>query len=391
MGKRNQRLWTAVLLLAMLAIALALLSTWKNNPGKKDTDTAARAEQETKPESQEGVHAAPTEDEEQKIAEEPEETAQEVSVVIAGDVLLSNYVLQNYQASGISGVLDEGLLAELGNADIALVNEEFPFSTRGSQAEDKQFTFRVDPKYVSVFQDMGVDMVTIANNHVLDYGDKALEDTMDTLEQGGILYAGAGMDKERAMRLQVMEVGGMRIGLLAASRVIPVTSWNIENHQPGLLCTYDPSLLLEAIQQSRAQCDYLMVYAHWGIERNTVPEEYQRTLAKQYIDAGADAVIGSHPHVLQGIEYYEGKPIFYSLGNFIFNQSIEETMAIRLVIRGGEEDAVEVRILPAHASNAKTELLDEGDRAGFYRNLEEISYRVSIDADGVVTPWVLVE
>ena len=87
-----------------------------------------------------------------------------------------------------------------------------------------------------------------------------------------------------------------------------------------MLTTYDPKILVDEIKKLREQCDYLVVYVHWGIERSERPEDYQRSLGKQYIDAGADVVIGSHPHVLQGVEYYKGKPIVYSLGNFIFRK-----------------------------------------------------------------------
>ena len=174
----------------------------------------------------------------------------------------------------------------------------------------------------------------------------------------------------------------MKIGLLAASRVIPVPSWNIENHQPGVFCTYDPGLLLGEIEKAKENCDYLCVYVHWGIERNTTPEDYQKSMAKQYIDAGADAVIGSHPHVLQGIEFYQGKPIFYSLGNFIFNQDIASTMAVQIEI--DKEGGNEISLIPASASGAKTESLGEEENQRFYRELEELSFGVSIDEEGRV-------
>lgn len=315
---------------------------------------------------------------------EPEKTEpQRVSLIFTGDVLLSNYVLNQYKSLGIEGVLDAGLLRELQAADVTVINQEFPFSTRGEPAEDKQFTFRVDPSYVSILKEMGVDMAAVANNHILDYGEDALLDTFDTLEGAGILYAGGGTDKERAMQLQVMEVNGVRVGMLAASRVIPDIFWNIENRQPGVLCTYDPALLLGAIEKAKESCDYLFVYVHWGIERNTTPEEYQKNLARQYIDAGADAVIGSHPHVLQGIEFYQGKPVFYSLGNFLFNQTIEKTMAVRFEVDG--EKNVSIRLLPASASNARTGLIDDTAKKDFYRELEELSYGIHIGEDGTVS------
>ena len=97
-----------------------------------------------------------------------------------------------------------------------------------------------------------------------------------------------------------------------------------------MLSTYDPGILLEEIRKGREDCDYLVVYIHWGIERNDMPEEYQRQIGKQCIDAGADLVIGSHPHVLQGIEYYNGKPIVYSLGNYVFGSSIPRTVLLNV-------------------------------------------------------------
>lgn len=379
MSRRNKRIWkvTGILLVILLVLTGAVLIQEKSEKGENLQETAGKPAEEDSLKEQTGEQES---DSIKSDGNDGEEEA--VTLLFTGDVLLSQYVLNNYDRTGITGVLGEGLLEKMNNADIAIVNQEFPFSTRGVQAEDKQFTFRVNPSYVSVLKDMGVDMVTIANNHILDFGDEALLDSMDTLEEAGILYAGAGKDKERAMELQVMEVHGMKIGLLAASRVIPVPSWNIENHQPGVFCTYDPGLLLEEIEKAKENCDYLCVYVHWGIERNTTPEDYQKSMAKQYIDAGADAVIGSHPHVLQGIEFYQGKPIFYSLGNFIFNQDIASTMAVQIEI--DKEGGNEISLIPASASGAKTESLGEEENQRFYRELEELSFGVSIDEEGRV-------
>ena len=107
-----------------------------------------------------------------------------------------------------------------------------------------------------------------------------------------------------------------------------------------------------------------MVYVHWGIERSTQPEEYQRTLARQYIDAGADAVIGAHPHVLQGIEYYQGKPIFYSLGNFIFSNGSYETMLAELTL---EENGTGIRLIPCVSEANQMRLLEKAPALPFIR------------------------
>lgn len=317
-------------------------------------------------------------------AEEADEITNEpVTLLFTGDVLLSDYVLNNYNNSGIEGVLSPELLSELRDADITVINNEFPFSTRGTQAPDKQYTFRVDPKYTSVLTDMGVDIAGIANNHVLDFGPDALQDTFCALDDAGIDYMGAGDDLARASALITKEAGGKTFGFLAASRVIPVVSWDVQNSSPGVFTTYDPTRLIAAIEEARSSCDYLTVFVHWGIERDDYPQDYQVSMAKQYIDAGADLVIGSHPHVLQGIKYYKDKPVCYSLGNFIFNREIPKTAAVKITI--DNENKPTVQLLAASAANARTALCEDEQKTAVYDHVERISSGISIDEDGMVS------
>lgn len=345
-------------------------------------------EPDTPPDDDPADGSANTPDSETAQSDETAEPAVEptepVTLVFTGDVLLSDYVLNNYNSKGISGVVSDDLLSELQQADLTIINNEFPFSTRGSQAPDKQFTFRVDPSYVSVLTDMGVDIAGLANNHVLDYGSDALLDTFDTLDAAGIDYMGAGVDMDRASRLITREIGGMTFGFLAASRVIPVVSWDVANASPGVFTTYDPARLVAAIEAARSQCDYLTVMVHWGIERDAYPQEYQTQLARQYIDAGADLIIGAHPHVLQGIDYYQDKPVCYSLGNFIFNQEIPRTAIVKVTVEKDKEPTIQ--FLAASASGAYTSLSSSEEKASIYQYLEEISdHKISLDADGVLS------
>ena len=313
----------------------------------------------------------------------PELEPEPVTLLFTGDVLLSDYVLENYDRDGISGVLSPVLLEAMQTADITVINNEFPFSTRGEQAPDKQFTFRVNPDYVRVLTDMGVDIAGIANNHVLDFGPDALLDTFETLENAGIDYMGAGSDLSRASALITREVNGKTFGFLAASRVIPVVSWDIKNASPGVFTTYDPALLLAAIKEARTHCDFLSVFVHWGIERDEYPQDYQVTMAQQYIDAGADLVVGAHPHVLQGIAYYENKPVFYSLGNFIFNREIPRTAVLRVTVP--PEGSPVFQLIAASAANART-IADDGDKRNAACDyLESISEGIVIDDEGIVT------
>jgi poly-gamma-glutamate synthesis protein (capsule biosynthesis protein) len=395
--KLNRLLICLLALLGILAVLLVLSDRRTAEPNAvQNTEITAESDEDISPEAASkepdltDTTDAVTPDSGSAIsdasepASEPETPeSSEVSLLFTGDVLLSDYVLANYDREGISGVLDETLLDAMTSADVTAINNEFPFSDRGTQAEDKQFTFRVDPSYVSVLTDMGVDIAGLANNHVLDYGADALNDTFDTLDTANIDYIGAGADLSRASALITREIGGQTIGFLAASRVIPVVSWDIKNASPGVFTTYDPTLLLEAIEQAKETCDYVVVLVHWGIERNEYPEDYETTLAHQYIDAGADFIIGSHPHVLQGISYYEGKPIFYSLGNYIFNQSIPQTMAVSITLSG--TDAPRIRLIPAQATDARTTALTGDTAAALYDYVESISEGISIDADGIVT------
>lgn len=307
-----------------------------------------------------------------------------VTLAFAGDVYLSDHVLNAYENGGIGGVLGESLRQAAEEADLFMVNQEFPFSTRGTPAPDKQYTFRLPPERVSIFHEMGIDLVTLANNHALDYGTEALLDTCSTLEGAGIPYVGAGENLDRAKAMYTAEIKGRTIGFLGATRVIPTADWAASASRPGMLSTYDPGILLEEIRKGRENCDYLVVYIHWGIERNDMPEEYQRQIGKQCIDAGADLVIGSHPHVLQGIEYYNGKPIVYSLGNYVFGSSIPRTVLLNVQWEG---ENTSLSVIPATSGAGYTrEITEEGARQEVFSYLESISFGAQVDENGAISP-----
>lgn len=333
------------------------------------------------------TEALETEEKNQETSADSGAAQDSMTILFSGDVLLSDHVLNAYsRAGGISGVLDQGYLSAIQSADYFAVNEEFPFSSRGTQAADKQYTFRLAPEKVSIFKEIGIDAVTLANNHALDYGTEALLDTCDVLDGAGILHTGAGKDLDAAKQPVVFEKNGQRVALIGATRVIPQADWAATKGHPGMLSSYEVSVepLLSQIADCHAAGEKVVVLIHWGIERDETPQEYQRALAKRYIDAGADLVIGSHPHVLQGIEYYKGKPILYSMGNFIFGSSIPKTMLVQAEFKG---DDLSLQLIPGTSSGGYTHTLtDASEKTQFYQYLEEISFGVSVDADGSVSP-----
>ncbi len=316
--------------------------------------------------------------------QETEAKKGKVMVAFAGDIYLSNYVLEAYKKAGdqINGILDEGFQNQIAQADWFVANEEFPFSDRGTKAKDKQFTFRLPTENISIFQKLELDLVSLANNHALDYGTDALLDTCDTLERAGIRYMGVGANLEEAKRPVIMENNGVKIGFLGATRVIPEYSWAAQKDSLGMLETYNPEILIEKIKEVKTVCDYVVVYVHWGVEKAVMPEAYQRTMGKQYIDAGADLVVGSHPHVLQGIEYYKGKPIVYSLGNFIFGSQIPKTA---LLLAEFEEGQVALRLVPGSSKAGYTAMMTgEEEKRQFFQEMQEHSFYTQIREDGTV-------
>ncbi len=306
----------------------------------------------------------------------------------AGDVNLDedSYPVKIYdsEGKGILGVLSKDLVEEMNNSDIMMLNNEFAFSKRGVEEENKSYTFRAKPGRVSILKEMGTDIVSLANNHALDFGQDALIDTFSTLDTAGIDYVGAGEDMDRAKSPVYKKVGDKTIAFVAASRVVFDTNWYATDTTPGMVGTYDPAVITESIKEARENSDFVVVYVHWGVELKHYPEKYQRVLAENYIDAGADAVIGCHPHVMQGIEFYQGKPIAYSLGNFWFNKSNKESGMLKLYL--DPDKTVRVQLLPVMNKAMKTYLLtDQKEIGDYYDFMQKLSFHIVIDEHGFVS------
>ena len=331
--------------------------------------------------------------EETEAPGEPEEY--DIVLSFAGDICLDDScaVMQDYIGQGekLENNIAPELLRLMRDADVCWINNEFAYSDRGAPLENKMYTFRADPERVSMLQEMGVDIAGLANNHVYDFGAEAMEDTLDTLRRAEIDYVGAGKNLEEAMTPVCREIDGIKIAYVAASRAekYKMTPQATEE-EAGILRCYDTELFLEAIRRARQEADYVIALVHWGTEYSAELEEVQTATGREYIEAGADIVIGAHTHCLQGIEFYQGKPIIYSLGNFWFNGKPLDTMLLRLRLSGDDRTSeitsghVEVQVVPARQENCRTGML-EGEEAGrLFDYLEEISTGIGIDREGVV-------
>ncbi|MCD6550546.1 CapA family protein [bacterium] len=216
---------------------------------------------------------------------------------------------------------------ELKNADILFGNLEGPISNRGIKS-GSIYSFRMDPKAVEGLQYAGFNILSLANNHMFDYGRIALRDTMNILEKSNIKYVGAGVDEREAYSFKIIKVKNTKVAFLAYTNLGP-KSWRAKKNVSGIAWINEGyfSQIREEIKKAKKQADILIVSLHSGIEYASFPDDFQKRFAKLCIDSGADVVIGHHPHVIQPLIRYKNGWIAYSLGNFVFDQSFSsETM-----------------------------------------------------------------
>ncbi|MDH5633756.1 MAG: CapA family protein [Gammaproteobacteria bacterium] len=205
----------------------------------------------------------------------------------------------------------------LRKADIAIGNLEGPLTTGGNNDVEKKYVFRSPPdKVATSLVNAGFDVFTLANNHTLDYGVQGLVDTMAALDRHGLAYSGAGLDSKAARKAVILERKNRRIAFLGYSLTFPEEFWAAAN-RPGTAFGHE-SHVRKDVAKAKAEADIVIVSFHWGREGTTELRPYQTALGRAAIDAGAAAVLGHHPHILQGVERYKHGVILYSLGNFVF-------------------------------------------------------------------------
>ncbi len=301
-----------------------------------------------------------------------------VTLVFTGDICFhdpyANMGAYRQRGSSIDNCIDGVLLSEMRNADICMVNNEFPYSDRGAPLEGKTYAFRSKPSNVSILTDMGVDIAGIANNHAFDHGETAFLDTLDTLAGAGIPYVGGGHNIEEAASPVIIEKGGMKIGFVAATQI--ERNWSPDTRgatdtQPGVMRTFTESELprfLEAIRKADAMCDFLVVFVHWGSENTDVLDGHQTGQAAAYAEAGADLIVGCHPHCLQGLGMCGQVPVIYSLGNYWFNSKRVDTALLKVVVEDCRISSLQM--IPALQHDCRTDHVEgsEADRIISYLN-----------------------
>lgn len=248
-----------------------------------------------------------------------------LQVLLGGDVLLGLEPGRILEAQGPTALMRGWMALRFrGDVDLGLANLECALTVRDQPLAGKRFAFRADPhRGGQALRFAGFDGVSLANNHTLDFGAEGLLDTLDALREAGVAWAGAGRDQAEAFAPAVWVRGGVRLALLAFGDLAPVGReyhglWRAGPNQPGIAPTEPVEAVLAAIRSARAGADIVIVSFHWGLEYQPVTRQ-QRQLGRAAVEAGADLVFGHHPHVPQGVELHQGRPILYSLGNLVFH------------------------------------------------------------------------
>ena len=302
-----------------------------------------------------------------------EQLEKSIRITFAGDAMMDWSVKETVKQKGPDYPFIH-IKKELTSSDLSVVNLETAITNEGVKVP-KEYNFRSDPNSLSGLKNAGFQLVSLANNHSFDYGQSGFTDTLANLKKYQLDYMGGGANKEEAYGAKTYSIKGRSIKVVAFSRVLPDFSWLATDTKPGLANGYDLTLIQNTIEKEKKDADFLFVYIHWGVETKRSPEAFQRDWAKTMIDSGADGVIGSHPHVLQGFEYYKGKPIAYSLGNFLFPNYIKgdkaQTGILHLDI---QKDNIEMSFVPFKIIQDQIIVQNEQEKQVVWNELQTLSY-----------------
>lgn len=319
-------------------------------------------------------------------SEEPSDT---VTFAFVGDVLLGENVgvLLEREGYDYPYVHVKDILQR---ADLAAANLETAVTAMdGEKPGRKSYEFRSKPEVLPAFRDAGFDVVNLANNHSLDFGPQGLRDTIQHLSDNGIAYVGVGESREEAFAPAVFEKNGVRVAVLGVSYVVPFGDWKAGQGEIGVADAYDYTPAVQAVAKAKEEADLVVVLTHWGYELEEEPDEIRQVdLGRRLIDAGADLVVGSHPHVLQGIEYYKGRWIAYSLGNFIFTKSHHPATYETGILEAActAEGSCELKLTPFLADTPQPRPMAPEASSRLLARISERSVGAVIDSEGRVVP-----
>ena len=367
-----------------------------------------------------------------------------VNFSFIGDILFDgNYATGSTMSArgGFANCLDAGTRELMQSADVLVANNEFTYTNTTEAFPGKTYTFRARPETVQWLKDAGVDLAALANNHVFDFQEQGLLDTLDTLDAAGVPHIGAGRDIAEAKRpayytivrradsapqeaadvsgaesvaqdaettessaqdteaedaAQDAEEGTVLLREGDVSMTVAVLNANqIERYEnpetrgaaeglPGVFRCWDPSALYEAVREAKQSADLCIVFMHWGTEKESQPDWYQTSQAQGLAEAGADLIVGAHPHCLQSVDCVGGIPVFYSLGNFLFTSFTLDTGLLQVELSPEEKEVRNLRFVPMLQEGCTVRLLSGAEKERVLQEIRDYSGQnaISVDEDG---------
>ncbi|MFI3214115.1 MAG: CapA family protein [Eubacteriales bacterium] len=311
------------------------------------------------------------------------------TISFVGDISFAdNYMggqAYDEREEGTLGLFSSEVLDYFENSSLVVANAEFAVGEGGTPIEGKAYTFLGGADKAAIFNEINIELVTLANNHIYDYGAEVFSQTLAIYEELGIQTIGAGENIEEASKASYYVINGYKFAFVNANRSEKyILTPEATEDSPGVVRCYDPEYFISMIEAEDEKADYVVAMIHWGTEYSDVIEDVMLETSHYYIDAGADVIIGHHAHVLQGIEYYDGKPIFYNLGNFLFNEKTLDTGCVTLEV--DDEGILNYTFLGALQQDVYTDFIYGESLQLLFDKINSCSINAYIDGDGNVLP-----
>ncbi|MBS4199375.1 CapA family protein [Bacillus sp. FJAT-49732] len=321
-----------------------------------------------------------------KEAEKQQKASPEINIIFAGDTMFDWDLRPILEKNGYDYPFVY-VKDKVQRADYAFVNAETVFTDKTEKDPSQLFWIKSDPRGLQALNKTGFDMLNLGNNHTLDYLRPGLNDTLQYVEQYGFDYIGAGRNEEEAYASKEIEIKGKKFRFFSFVHFLPDVNWIAKNDRSGIPNGYDLELIKKTILEQKGDSDYTIVYFHWGKEKQNIPVDYQYEYVKELQKTGVDLIIGSHPHWLQGFQYYNGMPVAYSLGNFLFPPYVKnesaQTGLLKVTFKG---DQIKMNFDPYIISKGQIIPVENAERDQFLRYLQSISFDVEISNTGDIIP-----
>ncbi len=398
---RKKTILFALIFIFILGVFVLVIGTNKLQRADREEETSRQAQEVAASEKnteesttvKESTSVEENTTEESTTAEEStsEEKNSKVTLSFVGDFYLSPMMYNNYQERGISGIISENIQNIFQSVDIAAADHEYVCADLDDshKVTYQQYTFLTPTSREYILKDFGFDVMTLANNHMMDYKTEGLLSTIKAVREQGIEVIGGGNNLDEALKPYIAEVKGKKIAILAATRVVPDTEWYATSSNPGLLTTYESTDRFQMIKdeitrlKTEENCDIVIMYVHWGNDSDKTILNSQVQLGHGYIDAGADLVVGNHTHVLQGMEMYKGKLICYGISNFLFGSYHSDTMVLKVEI--DDNNQIAAQMVPCSSEGFYTTDLSGDAAEALYNYVESMSNNIEITDDGWIT------